>query len=59
MLNALLYRINCFCAYLTINAPVSVDFACSVLSFQTRLNQYFDYDWGAAVSRDNANRNSN
>lgn len=56
MKNALLFQINSLFAYLTISAPVSIDFACRVLSFQTKFNDFFEYDWSNAVAQYNSNR---
>ena len=46
MKNAILYKVNMFFAYLTIDAPVPFFVALNALKLQGKINFFFNYKWG-------------
>ena len=51
MKNAILYKVNSFFAYMTVNIIFGFTVAEFLLSLQTKINEYFDYDWAAAIAQ--------
>ena len=51
MKNAILFQVNSFLAYMTVNVMFSFAVAAYLLSLQTKINDFFDYDWSAAVDQ--------
>jgi hypothetical protein len=51
MKNAILFKVNSFLAYMTVNAVFSYSFAAFLLSLQTKINDFFDYNWSEAVDQ--------
>ncbi len=51
MKNAILFKVNSFLAYMTVNAVFSYSFAAFLLSLQTKINDLFDYNWSEAVDQ--------
>ncbi len=49
MKNAILYRINSLIAYATVYVIFGYFVAERLLELQSKINDYFDYDWNAAV----------
>jgi hypothetical protein len=54
MKNALLFKLNSFFAYMTVNVVFGFIVAEFILSLQTKVNEYFDYDWADAVDQFNS-----
>ena len=54
MKNALLFQVNSFFAYMTVNVIFGFTVAKFLLSLQTKVNEYFDYDWTDAVNQFNS-----
>jgi hypothetical protein len=51
MKNALLYKVNMFFAYMTVHVVFGYAFATFLLKLQGKINDYFEYDWSAAVAQ--------
>jgi hypothetical protein len=51
MKNAILFKVNSFLAYMTVNVVFSYSFASFLLSLQTKINDFFDYNWSEAVDQ--------
>ena len=49
MKNAILFQVNSFIAYMTVNVVFGYTFAEFLLKLQTKINQFFNYDWSNAV----------
>ena len=50
MKNALLFQVNSFFAYMTVRVVFGYTVAEFLLSLQTKINKFFDYDWTSAVN---------
>ena len=50
MKNAILFRVNSLIAHITVNLTFGFTIAEYLLNLQTNINEYFDYDWSAAVN---------
>ena len=49
MKNAILYRVNSLIAYMTVYVIFGFTVAEFLLQLQSKINDYFDYDWHSAV----------
>ena len=49
MKNVLLFQVNSLIAYVTVNLILGFAVAKFLLNVQSKINQFFDYDWSAAV----------